>query len=192
MSITGFPGQGPVRVGIPIADLTAGLFAPTASSSHCSSVKNRKRGSTSRRPCCKRRSSCWISRAARWLIARRCRKQAGNDHPTSIPTGVFNTSGWPYQYRRLEGLGRSGTGSAEALGAEDHAARSRNIRPAGDRSQNRKALNAEMENHTPQENQRGMDRNSFNKAGVPCGPIYSIDQVYADPQVEASRHRCSL
>ena len=62
MSITGAPGQGPMRVGIPVADLTAGCSAPSASSSRCWSATSRAKVSGCRPRCCRRRSSCWISR----------------------------------------------------------------------------------------------------------------------------------
>jgi crotonobetainyl-CoA:carnitine CoA-transferase CaiB-like acyl-CoA transferase len=51
------------------------------------------------------------------------------------------------------------------------------------RSQNRKALNAEIDIYTAKKSSAEWIE-IFNKAGVPCGPIYSIDQVFADPQVK--------
>ena len=62
MSITGLPGQGPVRVGIPVADLTAGLFCAMAFWWLCLSAKNPARGNISRPRCCRHRSSCSIFR----------------------------------------------------------------------------------------------------------------------------------
>src|SRR5207253_3314962 len=92
MSITGLPGQGPVRVGIPIADLTAGIFC---SQGILLALIERQRSGTGQ----------WVQtsllqaqifmldfQAARWLTEGEVPKQAGNNHPTSIPTGVFETS----------------------------------------------------------------------------------------------------
>src|SRR6476619_2974388 len=92
MSITGLPGQGPVRVGIPVADLSAGIF--TAMGILVALLEREVSG-----------EGQWVEssllaaqiamldfQAARWLIAREVPGQAGNDHPTSIPTGVFQTS----------------------------------------------------------------------------------------------------
>ncbi len=71
---------------------------------------------------------------------------------------------------------------AKAVGAE-HWITHPQYKTAADRSKNRDALNAEIEAVT-----RTKDSATwieiFNKAGVPAGPIYSIDQVFADPQVK--------
>jgi crotonobetainyl-CoA:carnitine CoA-transferase CaiB-like acyl-CoA transferase len=53
---------------------------------------------------------------------------------------------------------------------------------AAERSKHRDALNADMEKYTVKRTS-GEWIELLNKAGVPCGPIYTIDQVYADPQV---------
>ena len=93
MSITGLPGQGPVRVGIPIDDLCAGLLlAQGILMALIERETERARGSGSTPRCSKRRSSCSISRRSRWLMAGEVAKQAGNDHPTGIPTGLFPTA----------------------------------------------------------------------------------------------------
>src|SRR5205823_3613206 len=117
--------------------------------------------------------------AARWLIAGEVPEQAGNDHPTSIPTGVFRTrdgyiniaSAGDEIYRRL----------CRALDAPTLADRP-DYATGRARSQNRKTLNAEIEKITSQrDSAEWIER--LNAAGVPSGPIYSIDQVFADPQV---------
>jgi formyl-CoA transferase len=118
--------------------------------------------------------------AARWLIAKEVPKQAGNDHPTSIPTGVFKTTDGH--------INIATTGGAiwerfcRALGAEDMM-RKPDYQTAKARSQNRNALNAEIGTYTAKKSSAEWIE-IMNKAGVPCGPIYSIDQVFADPQVK--------
>ena len=118
--------------------------------------------------------------AARWLIAHEVPKQAGNDHPTSIPTGVFKTADGHINIATTghaiwERLCRS-IGAEGLMQNPDYAT-------GAARSKNRNALNAEIDRylagHTSAE---WVDR--LNAAGVPCGPIYSMDQVFADPQVE--------
>jgi formyl-CoA transferase len=180
MSITGLPGQGPVRVGIPVADLTAGIF--TAMGILIALLEREVSG-----------EGQWVEssllaaqiamldfQAARWLIAGEVPEQAGNDHPTSIPTGVFRTcdgyiniaSAGDEIYRRLcRAL------DVPALADDPDYATGKS------RSQNRKALNAAIEKITSQrDSAEWIER--LNDAGVPTGPIYSIDQVFADPQVE--------
>jgi crotonobetainyl-CoA:carnitine CoA-transferase CaiB-like acyl-CoA transferase len=118
--------------------------------------------------------------AARWLIGREVPQQAGNDHPTSIPTGVFKTADGH--------INIATTGGAiwerfcRALGA-DAMLQKPDYQTAKARSQNRKALNAEIETYTVKKRSDEWIE-ILNKAGVPCGPIYTIDQVFADPQVK--------
>jgi len=95
MSITGARrGEGPMRVGIPVADLSAGPVLRHGHSHRTSGARGFPAKASGSRPrCCRRRSSCWISRPPAWADGKRkVAKQAGNNHPTSIPTGVFKTS----------------------------------------------------------------------------------------------------
>jgi formyl-CoA transferase len=118
--------------------------------------------------------------AARWTIAGEVPEQAGNDHPTSIPTGVFRTrdghiniaSAGDAIFRRL----CVAFDMPELADQPDYAT-------GKSRSQNRKALNAVIEEITRQrDGAEWIER--LNAAGVPSGPIYSVDQVFADPQVK--------
>ena len=116
--------------------------------------------------------------AARWLMDGNVPKQAGNDHPTSIPTGVFATSdgfiniacaGQHIWLRLKEEL------ADERMDHEDYA-----DQPS--RSKNRKPLNAIINENTSQKNTSyWVER--FAEIGVPCGEINSIDRVFANPQV---------
>jgi crotonobetainyl-CoA:carnitine CoA-transferase CaiB-like acyl-CoA transferase len=107
-------------------------------------------------------------------------KQAGNDHPTSIPTGVFKTSDGYINIATTGG--RIWQRFCEALGAPELANRPE-YATSPDRSKNRKALNAEIGKFTEKKSSEAWMK-EFNTAGVPCGPIYSIDQVFSDAQVE--------
>ena len=180
MSITGLPGQGPVRVGIPIADLTAGIF--TAYGILVALLEREVSGKGQHVTSSLLEAQIFMLdfQAARWTIGQEVPEQAGNDHPTSIPTGVFKTSdghvniasAGDVTYRRL----------CEALGMPDMADHP-DYATAKDRSKNRVALNAAIEELTrPLTTEALIDK--LTKAGVPCGPIYTIDKVFADPQVK--------
>jgi formyl-CoA transferase len=106
--------------------------------------------------------------------------QAGNNHPTSIPTGVFKTSDG-YINLAVAG-GAIWERFCKASGREDWITNPA-YKSAPDRSKNRDALNAEIEALTRTKTSAAWIE-AFNEAGVPAGPIYSIDQVFADPQVE--------
>jgi crotonobetainyl-CoA:carnitine CoA-transferase CaiB-like acyl-CoA transferase len=180
MSITGLPGQGPVRVGIPVADLSAGIF--TAMGILIALLEREVSG-----------EGQWVEssllaaqiamldfQGARWTVAHEVPEQAGNDHPTSIPTGVFKTADG---YINIASAGDEIFGRfCRAIDRADLAEHS-DYKTGRARSDNRKALNAAIEEITRERpSAEWIDR--LNKAGVPCGPIYKMDEVFADPQVK--------
>jgi crotonobetainyl-CoA:carnitine CoA-transferase CaiB-like acyl-CoA transferase len=118
--------------------------------------------------------------AARWLMDKDVAKQAGNDHPTSIPTGVFKTSDGYINIATTGG--RIWERCAQTLGVPDLPKRPE-YATAPERSKNRKALNAEINKITATKPTDTWVK-EFNAAGVPCGPIYSIDQMFDDEQVK--------
>src|SRR6202012_3193738 len=92
MSITGLPGQGPVRVGIPVADLTAGIFSAMGILVALLEREQSGEGQWVQSNLLAAQIAMLDFQAARWTIGREVPGQAGNDHPTTIPTGVFQTS----------------------------------------------------------------------------------------------------
>ena len=92
MSVTGLPGQGPVRVGIPVADLTAGMFCATGI---LMALLDRERtgvGQWVQSSLLQAQVAMLDFQAARWLIDGVVPEQAGNNHPTAVPMGVYPTS----------------------------------------------------------------------------------------------------
>jgi formyl-CoA transferase len=180
MSITGLPGQGPVRVGIPIADLTAGLFASLGILVALLEREKSKKGQYISTSLLQAQIFMLDFQAARYLVQGEVAKQAGNNHPTSIPTGVFKTKDG---YINIAATGQKiwerFCEAAEAKPLLDNP----DYQSGAARSKNRDALNAEIESYISQRTSADwIDR--LNQAGVPCGPINSIDQVFADPQVQ--------
>jgi crotonobetainyl-CoA:carnitine CoA-transferase CaiB-like acyl-CoA transferase len=180
MSITGEPGRGPMRVGIPIADLTAGLYCSIGILVALLEREQSGRGQWVRTSLLQAQIAMLDFQAARWLMNQEVPKQAGNNHPTSIPTGVFTTSDGHINvavtgHKIWERFCR-------VLGREDWMANP-DYETAAARSKNRDALNAEInEAMRAKTSEEWIDL--FNETGVPCGPINSIDKVFADPQVE--------
>ena len=180
MSITGLPGQGPVRVGIPIADLCAGIFCAYGIAVALIERDKSGQGQWVQSSLLQAQLFMLDFQAARWLMKGEVAGQAGNNHPTSIPTGVYKTRDG---YINLAVSGHKiWTRFCQAIGAPElltHA----DYATAAQRSRNRDALHAELEQHM-----RGRDTAAWveflNQAGVPCGPINSIDQAFADPQVQ--------
>ena len=91
MSITGLPGQGPVRVGIPIADLCAGIFCAHGIMVALLEREKSGKGQWVKSSLLQAQLFMLDFQAARWLMSGEVAKQAGNNHPTSIPTGVYKT-----------------------------------------------------------------------------------------------------
>jgi crotonobetainyl-CoA:carnitine CoA-transferase CaiB-like acyl-CoA transferase len=180
MSITGLPGQGPVRVGIPIADLAAGLLCATGILLALLERDTSGKGQHVTTSLLQAQIFMLDFQASRYLVNGEVAKQAGNNHPTSIPTGVFKTSDGHINIAAAGG--KIWERTCEALEAPELAKRPEYATAAA-RSKNRDALNPEIEQITVKRpSAEWIER--FNKAGVPCGPIYSIDQVFADPQVK--------
>ena len=179
MSITGLPGQGPVRVGIPVADLCAGLFAAQGVLVALLEREASGRGQWVQTSLLQAQVFMLDFQAARWLMAGEVPQQAGNNHPTSIPTGVFRTRDG---HINIAAIGqRIWERFAHALGAPQWLSDPRFATGAA-RSENRDALTEEIEARTVQEDSAAWVAR-LNEAGVPSGPINSIDQVFADPQV---------
>jgi formyl-CoA transferase len=169
-----------VRVGIPVADLTAGLFAAMGIMVALLEREQSGKGQAIDTSLLQAQLFMLDFQATRWLTGKEVPPQAGNNHPTSIPTGVFKTSDG---YINIAAAGGKmwekvcqTLGFSELATHPDYA-----TGPA--RQKNRDALNARMEQETVK-NSSAHWVDAFNKAGVPCGPIYSIDQAFADPQVK--------
>ena len=180
MSITGAPGEGPMRVGIPVADLTAGLFC--AMGIQTALLEREKSG-----------IGQWVNtsllqaqifmldfQAARWLSEKHVAGQAGNNHPTSVPTGVFKTSNGSINlavagetiWRRF----------VEAVDKKEWL-EMHEFKDAKERLKNRDYLNKLIEEVTiSKTSDEWVEK--LEKVGVPCGPINSIDKVFSDPQVK--------
>ncbi len=179
MSITGLPGQGPVRVGIPIADLTAGMYLAQCILLALIERHRTGLGQWVHTSLLEAQIAMLDFQAARWLIAGEVPGQAGNDHPTGIPTGAFPTAdgminiaaaGQRLWRRLFDGI------DAPELGDDPRFANGKL------RSKNRQALNEKIAAITA--TRPGAEWvEHLNAAGVPSGPINGIDQTFADPQV---------
>jgi formyl-CoA transferase len=180
MSITGVPGEGPLRVGIPVADLCAGMFAAQGAMLALLEREESGKGQWVKTSLLEAQIQMLDFQAARYLKDGEVPVTTGNDHPTSIPTGVFPTSDGNINiavvgqviYERF----------CQAIGAP-HLITDERFATGAARSEKRVEMNAAIGEITSRESSEYWI-DLLNKAGCPSGPINSIDQVFADPQVK--------
>jgi len=180
MSITGEPGRGPMRAGIPVADLSAGLLCALGILTALLEREVSGEGQWVQTSLLQAQIFMLDFQAARWLVDAEVPGQAGNNHPTSIPTGVFRTRDGVINIATTGG--RIWERFAQAIEAPELLAHP-DYATIALRSQNRDALNAAIETYLAKRaTAEWVD--ILNAAGVPCGPIYAIDEVFGDAQVK--------
>lgn len=180
MSVTGLPGQGPVRVGIPVADLCAGIFAAYGVTVALLEREQSGQGQWVHTSLLQAMLYMMDFQAARWTLDHEIPGQAGNSHPTSIPTGVFKTRDGHINIAVFGG--KIWERFAEALGAPEWIGDERS-KTKTSRSANRDWLNAEIEQrlqHQPSD----YWIEKLNAAGIACGRINNVKQAFEEPQVQ--------
>ena len=179
MTITGPPGGGPWRVGIPVADLCAGLYLAHGIMAALIERERSGEGQWVQTSLLEAMIAMLDFQATRWLIDREVPPQAGNDHPTAFPMGVFSTKDGIINIAASSN--RMFKDFLKIIGAEEIAQDRRFTTPKS-RAQHRSELRARVEDRT-QQFTAGALIEALNAVGVPSGPILSIDQVFSDPQV---------
>ncbi len=179
MSVTGLPGQGPVRVGIPIADLCAGIFAAQGILVALLEREASGRGQWLHTSLLQAMVAMMDFQTARWLIDGEVAGQAGNFHPTSIPTGVYKARDG---YLNIAVFGsKIWERFCTTLGAPEWVTDPRFHDKPG-RSLNREALNAAI-NARLALHDRAHWIARFNADGVACGHINNVQQLFDEPQI---------
>jgi formyl-CoA transferase len=179
MSITGEPGRGPMRAGIAVSDVTAGTLAALGIMLALFQRVTTGEGRYVHTSLLESQIFLLDFQAARWLMAGEVAGQMGNDHPTLAPMGVFPTADGhvniaassPAQFEHF----------CAAAGRPDWPSDPR-WSSGRRRGENRVALNAAIAEETAKRPSAWWVE-ALEAAGVPCGPILAIDQVFADPQV---------
>ena len=180
MSITGLPGQGPVRVGIAIADLTSGMFLAQAIMIALLQREQTGKGQWVHTSLLEAMIFMLDFQAARWTMKGEVAGQAGNDHPTSVPTGVFATSDGHINIAAAGGA--TWERCCQAIGKPELLDDPK-FATGQTRSDNRAELREIIEAVTRTETKAHWIE-TMTQAGVPCGSINSIDETFAEPQVQ--------
>ncbi len=180
MAVTGFPGDGPVRAGTAIADLTGGLFLSYGILLALIERERTGEGQWVQTSLLEAMIAMMDFQAARFLVEGEVPAQAGNHHPTGGATNMFATSDghiniaagqaqiWPRLCAALE--------LPDMEHDPDFADRQARLK---NRDRLVEAISERTRTGTSAE---WIEK--LNHAGVPCGPVYRMDEVFADPQVE--------
>lgn len=180
MSVTGVEGQGPMRAGAALGDMSAGLFATIGILMALLEREKSGRGQWLHTSLLEALITMMDFQSAAWLFDKYVPGQAGNNHPKSIPTGAFPTS---------DGFINIGAGGQQnwiklckGMNAE-HLIDQAGFETPDDRLKNRDACNEALAKVFRTRTSADWVE-ALNKAGIPCGPIYKVDEVFADPQVK--------
>ena len=180
MSVTGKPGEGPMRVGCAVADVGAGLLAALGIMTALLERETSGEGQWVQSNLLQAAIQLLDFQAARYTMSGEVPQQVGNDHPTSMPTSAYTTAdghmnvaatGTKMWQRVCEAIGR--------MDLFEHP----DFKTAEARAKNRQLLNREL-NAGFRTKKSAEWVEILNKGGVPCGPIYRMDEVFADPQVK--------
>jgi crotonobetainyl-CoA:carnitine CoA-transferase CaiB-like acyl-CoA transferase len=182
MSITGEPGRGPMRVGIPIADIVTGLHAALGILVALLERTTSNQGQWVQASLIESQMFTLDLQAARYLVDGVVPKQVGNEHPTGVPTNVYKTrDGYvniapiPAMWGRLcKALGRE-----DLIEHPDFATREV-------RRKHRAEVNALIQSITAEIDTATL-MHRLEEAEVPCGPIHTVAEAFNDPQAKHLR-----
>ena len=180
MSITGLPGQGPVRVGIAINDTSAGILLANGIVLALLARERTGEGQWVHTSLLEAQIFMLDFQASRYTMKGEVAKQEGNFHPTSPGTGMFQTADG---YINIAASGDNLWKRFCEVAGDKELATHPDFATVPLRAKNRAALIAHL-NDLVRSKPSAYWVEALNKAGVPCGPINTIDQVFADPQVQ--------
>ena len=181
MSVTGPPGAGPWRAGVAISDTAAGTFLAQGVLAALYARERTGRGQWVHTSLFEALVNFMDFQAARWLVDGEIPPQAGNDHPTIFPMGLFETRDGAINIAVLGGWDRF----PAAIGDEELANDLRFSNLKG-RVRHREELRAIIE---PKLRERTSAEwlEVLSAADIACGPVLSVDETFADPQADHLR-----
>ena len=179
MSITGEPGRGPLRAGAAISDVTCGLFCAIGILTALHERERSGQGQWVQTSRMESLLSMMDLHAARYLMEGHVSQQQGNGHPTGVPTNAYQTSDG---YVNVSIMPRMWPAFCKAIDCEEMADDLRfNSREAriAHRDECNGMIAERMKTYTTDEMLKRLADND-----CPAGPVYTIDQTFADPQVQ--------
>jgi crotonobetainyl-CoA:carnitine CoA-transferase CaiB-like acyl-CoA transferase len=179
MSVTGQPGAGPLRAGIPVADLCAGHFCAQAIMAALLERDATGEGQWVQTSLLEAQIAMLDFQAAQWLVDGKVPQATGNEHPLTVPTGVFATADG---YINIAAIGQTMFKRlCEAIDAPQ-LVEEPGFGSDPERVRHRARVNEEVGQRLKQHTTAYWTDRLLG-AGVPCGPIHTIDRVFDDAQV---------
>jgi len=188
MSVTGIPGQGPVRVGVAVTDIMAGAFLAQGILIALLDREVSGQGRWVQTSLIEAGLTLLDFQATRWTMDKKIPPQEGNNHPTNTPMGCFSTADGHINIAATSN--KNFQIFCKVIGRETMAADPR-FASIALRRQNKQVMN-EMIAATLREKTTGEWFELLVAASLPCGPVYNIKQAFADPQIEALRIKRSV
>jgi len=180
MSLTGKPEDGPMRVGIPIADLCSGHFCAQGIMAALLEREVSGEGQWVQTSLLEAQIAMLDFQAAQWLIDGKVPQATGNEHPLTVPTGVFATSNG---FLNLAAIGQNMWKRLCTALDIAHLVDEPGLGSDPERVQNRARVNAAV-GAVFRTRTTAQWTEVLLQAGVPCGPIYTVDEMFADAQVK--------
>ena len=188
MSVTGLPGQGPVRVGVAVTDIMAGAFLAQGVLIALLDREVSGEGRWVQTSLIEAGLTLLDFQATRWTMDKKIPPQEGNNHPTNTPMGTFPTADG---FINIAATSNRNFAKFCALIGRDDMATDPRFASTAQRRQHKEAMNAMIADALRARTTREWFE-LIVAAGLPCGPVYNIKDAFADPQVEALRIKRSV
>jgi crotonobetainyl-CoA:carnitine CoA-transferase CaiB-like acyl-CoA transferase len=185
MSVTGLPGQGPVRVGVAVTDIMAGAFLAQGVLIALLDREVSGEGRWVQTSLIEAGLNLLDFQATRWTMDKKVPPQEGNFHPTNTPMGLYPTADG---FLNLSATGNKNFSTFCRLIGREKMASDPRFTSSALRARNKEALNELIASALRTRTSRDWFEMMV-EAGLPCGPVYNIKDAFADPQVEALRIR---
>jgi crotonobetainyl-CoA:carnitine CoA-transferase CaiB-like acyl-CoA transferase len=188
MSVTGIPGQGPVRVGVAVTDIMAGAFLAQGILIALLDREVSGEGRWVQTSLIEAGITLLDFQATRWTMDKKIPPQEGNNHPTNTPMGLFPTADG---FLNIAATSNDNFQKFCKLIDRENMSTDPRFASIALRRQNKEAMN-ELIADALRAKTTGEWFELLVAAGLPCGPVYNIKEAFADPQVQALRIQRSV
>jgi crotonobetainyl-CoA:carnitine CoA-transferase CaiB-like acyl-CoA transferase len=188
MSVTGLPGQGPVRVGVAVTDIMAGAFLAQGILIALLDREVSGEGRWVQTSLIESGITLLDFQATRWTMDKKVPPQEGNHHPTNTPMGLYPTADG---FLNVAATSNKNFQKLCKLIDRENMATDPRFASTALRKQNKEAMNEQIAGALRARTTREWFE-LIVEAGLPCGPVYNIRDAFADPQVETLRIKRSV